>query len=276
MKQTTSWRDLAIAVYKAPSDSRIYGIYDVDVTNVMEYIARKRDTGVHLTITHFMTAALARTLYEDLPDINCYVQRGRLRFREDANVFLAVSIEGGKGMTGMVVPKTQTLSASQIAEYVQTHAARKRAGDESGPFAAKGILAKIPWPFRRPLFLLIKWWIFEMGLPFPFLKISPDPFGSIMITNIGGYGLAYGMVALFPIGKLPAVATMGAVTEKAVVIDGEIKIRKMLPLTGTFDHRIVDGAQAGALSRGVETRLAHPELLDQPNPPSTDPTASNS
>jgi len=87
-----------------------------------------------------------------------------------------------------------------------------------------------------------------------------------MVTNIGSFGLSYGMVALFPIGKIPAVVTMGKIEEKAVVIDGEIKIRKMLPLTGTFDHRIVDGAQAGVLTMGVVNRLKDPKKLDSPNP----------
>jgi hypothetical protein len=55
-----------------------------------------------------------------------------------------------------------------------------------------------------------------------------------MITNIGTFGLSYGMVALFPIGKIPAVITMGKIEENPVVIDGEIKIRKMLPLDRHF------------------------------------------
>ena len=262
---TTAWRKLAIAVYKQPVDSRIYGIFDADVTEIVNYIEEQKKIGRNLTITHFVTAAVARALYEDVPDINCFVRRGHVVFRKDADVFVTVNIEG-KDMTGLIVRKAQDLSVGEIAEIIREGARKKRNGEESGTFASKGILSKIPWPFRRMLFVLIKFWIFDLGLPFPFLNIPADPFGSIMVTNIGTFGLSYGMVALFPIGKIPAVVTMGKIEEKPIVIDGEIKIRKMLPLTGTFDHRIVDGAQAGALTESAMRHLNNPRKLDQPNP----------
>ncbi len=265
LHKTNSWRDLAIIAYKAPSDSKIYGTFDADVTEVVKYIEKKRKEGIRLTITHFVTAALARTLYEDIPDINCFIRRGKVVMREDANVFIAVSVGEGKEMSGLVIPKTQELSATEISKIITEGAVKKRKGKESGVFAAKDIISKIPHLLRRPVFLFIKWWIVDLGLYMPFLKIPPDPFGSIMLTNIGTLGLTTGMVALFPIGKLPAVIAMGKIEKKPVVIDDEIKIRSILPLTGTLDHRIVDGAQAGVLAKGAIGRLQKPEELNKPN-----------
>jgi len=263
-----SWRRLAIATYTAPKDSRIYGTFEVDVTPVMEFIAARKQEGIKLSITHFVCAAVARTLYEDIPEINCFVRRGKMVPRQDSDVFVSINVDQ-REMTGTVLRKCQELSVYEIAEQLQRAAEEKRSGVESGAFAAKDLLSKVPWPFRRWLFLLIKWWIFDLGLPFPFLKIQPDPFGSIMVTNIGTFGLQYGMVALFPIGRLPGVVTMGRVMEKPVVIDGKICIRSMLPLTGTFDHRIVDGAQAGILANCAIRRLQNPEELARPNKPVT-------
>jgi len=262
---TSAWRKLAIAVYGAPKEGKIYGTYEVDVTEMVKYIQQKKKEGKRLTVTNFAVAAMARTLYEDIPDINCFVRRGRLVYREDADVFVTVSIKKGKGMTGLIVPKAHELSVSEIADYMTTYVERKRQGKESGAFAAKDVVAKIPWPFRRPIFLFIKWWVFDLGFKLPFLNMPRDPFGSIMLTNIGTFGLSTGMVALFPIGKLPAVVTMGKIAEKPVVVDGKVQVRSMLPFTGTFDHRIVDGAQAGKLAMGAKQRLANPQELDQPN-----------
>jgi len=271
---TTSWRKLAIGTYAAPKDSRIYGTFDVDVTEVLKYIETRRKAGIRMTITHFMAAALARTLYEDIPEINCFVRRGHVVARQDANVFITINVGGG-GMTGMILKKCQELSASEIGELVRKKSTEKRAGVEEGAFAARDSVANIPWPFRRPIFLFIKWWIFDMGLPFPFLKIPPDPFGSIMLTNIGTFGLQYGFPALFPIGRLPCVIAMGTLTKKPVVIDNEIQIRDILPVGGTFDHRIMDGYQGGVLASGAMRRLQHPEDLDRPNLPSMDVEESN-
>ena len=71
------------------------------------------------------------------------------------------------------------------------------------------------------------------------------------------------MTALMPAAKVPAVIVLGKVEEKPVVRQGEIVIRTILPLTGTFDHRIVDGAQIGKLARGIKRNFRKVEWLDQ-------------
>jgi len=66
--------------------------------------------------------------------------------------------------------------------------------------------------------------------------------GTITITNVGPIG----GTGLIPTINYPEVAIlgMGRLKEKPVVRNGEIVIRKILPLTLAFDHRIADGAQA--------------------------------
>ena len=79
------------------------------------------------------------------------------------------------------------------------------------------------------------------------------------ITNIGGYG---GIFAT-PIINYPeaAILATGKIQEKPVVIDGEIKIRKVLPLSITFDHRLMDGATVAMFLKTVSTHLEDPGLL---------------
>lgn len=67
--------------------------------------------------------------------------------------------------------------------------------------------------------------------------------GTITITNLG----AYGSVDWFtPIINPPesAIIGIGRIKEQPVVHEGEIKIRSMMGLSLTFDHRIIDGAPA--------------------------------
>ena len=88
-------------------------------------------------------------------------------------------------------------------------------------------------------------------------------FGSFIVSDIGSFGLTTGMAALFPAAKIPAVIIMGKMEQKPVVRDGEIVIRTILPLTGTFDHRIVDGMQIGKLGRAIHRNFARPEWLNE-------------
>ena len=77
--------------------------------------------------------------------------------------------------------------------------------------------------------------------------------GTFTITNVGPLG----GTAMLPTINYPEVAilAMGKVHEKPVVRDGEIVIRKMLPLTLAFDHRVADGADAARFVTGI-VRLA--------------------
>lgn len=83
--------------------------------------------------------------------------------------------------------------------------------------------------------------------------------GTFTITNIGPLG----GTALMPTINYPEVAilAMGKVQDKPVVRDGEIVIRKILPLTLAFDHRIADGADAARFVAELVRQLSDPNLL---------------
>jgi len=83
--------------------------------------------------------------------------------------------------------------------------------------------------------------------------------GTFTITNIGPLG----STVLIPAINYPEVAIlgMGKMQEKPVVRDGEIVIRKILPVTLAFDHRIADGADAARFTSGIARRLSDPKLL---------------
>ena len=258
----TPWRKTATAIYGPPRDGKIFGTIEVDVTNALEYIERQRETGVHLTITHLITSSLARALANDVPEINCYVRRGRIIPREHADVAVAVKLTSGTGVGVVCIRKAEQKSLSDLAEEIHRRADAHRAGDEERVSSSKMFFERIPWPFRRPIIRIITWLVYEVGITIGPFRASHHPFGSVVLTNVGTLGLSTGMLALFPPARLPAAIATGKMEEKPVVRDGKIVIRTILPVTGTFDHRIVDGEQAGKLAAAVIRYLDNPELID--------------
>ncbi|UCE60464.1 MAG: 2-oxo acid dehydrogenase subunit E2 [Phycisphaerales bacterium] len=83
--------------------------------------------------------------------------------------------------------------------------------------------------------------------------------GTFTITNIGPLG-GTGMIPTINYPEV-AILAMGRVQEKPVVVDGEIVVRKMLPLTLAFDHRIADGAEAARFVSDIVRRLSDPNAL---------------
>jgi pyruvate dehydrogenase E2 component (dihydrolipoamide acetyltransferase) len=89
-------------------------------------------------------------------------------------------------------------------------------------------------------------------------KLSLDDFqGSCMtITNLGGIG----GTSFTPIVNSPEVAILGVSrsTMEPVYIDGEFVPRNMMPLSLSYDHRAIDGADGARFTRWICTALEHP------------------
>jgi pyruvate dehydrogenase E2 component (dihydrolipoamide acetyltransferase) len=83
--------------------------------------------------------------------------------------------------------------------------------------------------------------------------------GTFTVTNIG----ALGGTGAIPIINYPEVAILGVARgrEEAVVRDGTIVPRLLLPLSLTFDHRVADGADGARLASAIVRRLEHPDEL---------------
>lgn len=259
----TPWRVTSAAIYTTPTDSRVYGTLDIDVTRAKRFLEKKRAAGVKITMTHLATAVLARAVAFDVPEMNCFIRRGAVVGRERLDVMVPISVGGDSGVTAAIVRDAHVRTVSSIAEEVRDKAASGRSGVETKAVQNKYLLNRIPWPFRRPAFRFLKWITVDMGIEIKALGLSAHSFGSFVVSDIGSFGLNTGMTALMPAAKIPAVIVLGKVEEKPVVRQGEIVIRTVLPLTGTFDHRIVDGMQIGKLARGIKRNFRKPEWLDE-------------
>jgi 2-oxoisovalerate dehydrogenase E2 component (dihydrolipoyl transacylase) len=82
---------------------------------------------------------------------------------------------------------------------------------------------------------------------------------TITVTSLG----ALGGLAATPVINYPEVAIIGVnrIAERPVVRDGQVVIRKMMNLSSSFDHRIVDGWAAASFIQRVKHDLEQPALL---------------
>jgi pyruvate dehydrogenase E2 component (dihydrolipoamide acetyltransferase) len=77
--------------------------------------------------------------------------------------------------------------------------------------------------------------------------------GSMTITSLGGIGGSF----FTPIINFPEVAILGIgkSQKKQILIDGKFQIRTMLPLSLSYDHRIIDGAEAARFNNDLKENL---------------------
>jgi len=83
--------------------------------------------------------------------------------------------------------------------------------------------------------------------------------GTFTITNYGAIGGIFGT----PIINYPEVAILGVgkIKDMPVVREGKIEIRKILNLSLSFDHRVVDGAEAARFLNTVISHIEDPDLI---------------
>jgi 2-oxoglutarate dehydrogenase E2 component (dihydrolipoamide succinyltransferase) len=198
-------------------------VMEVDVTAIArlreaskaDFLARE---GVKLTYLPFFAKAAIDALKLH-PKLNAAIDtdKGEVTYYDRENIAFAVDTE--KGLLTPVVKEAGDLSIAGLAKKIADVAERTRTN-----------------------------------------KITPDELsgGTFTITNLGSFG------ALFdtPIINKPQVAILGpgAVVKRPVVIDdpnlGEtIAVRHMVYVSLTYDHRLVDGADAGRFLQEVKKRL---------------------
>ncbi len=261
-KFNTPWRLVASTVFGPPKSGKLYGTMDIDITETDKYIASERKAKRKITITSVTIAAIAQTLAEDTPEINCFIRRGRIIPRDYIDVSTAVLLRGGEAMSSVIIKDADKKSVLDIAMELRDRALNARQGDEDEAMNSKHALSKIPWPFRKWVYLIIRFIIYGLGLKIKSLGISEKSFGSIIVSNVGSIGLTNSFPALMPMAKLPAVIAIGKIEKRPVVIKDKIEIRTILAGSAAFDHRLVDGIQIAKFVKGVIRRIQHPELME--------------
>ena len=91
------------------------------------------------------------------------------------------------------------------------------------------------------------------------LSIEDLQAGTFTISNGG----IYGSMLSTPIINPPQSGVLGMhnIVERAIVVNGEIKIRPVMYLALSYDHRIIDGKEAVSFLKGIKENLEEPEKL---------------
>ena len=208
------------AVISLQTTAQLTTVVEVDVTRVAQFRQAKKDeflakTGNKLSFLPFFALAAAEAL-RSYPIINAVVDGDSITYPATENISIAVDTE--RGLLTPVLRDAGDKSLSQISGEIADLAARTRDN-----------------------------------------KLTPDELGggTFTLTNTGSRGALFDTPLVF----LPQVAILGtgSVVKKPVVISGpegdSIAVRSTVYLALSYDHRIVDGADAARFLTQVKQRL---------------------
>lgn len=257
-------RKLAIATWSAPQEGNIYGKLTVDATQALADLdfVRQR-TGEHVTVTHLVGKAVSMALAQ-APTLNGRVVLGRYIPFPTVDMAFLVALENGQDLAKAKVCQVDQKPLSDIARELRERVGRLRDGKDSDFEKSKGAIRAMPMWLLKRMVSLTGYLAGGLGMTIKALGVEPFPFGSCIVTSVGMFGLDEGFVPPTPFARVPLYILVGAVREQPKVENGALVIRPHLTITGTIDHRFVDGAQLGVLAKVVRSYLEDPWQLEPP------------
>jgi len=212
--------------------SNVHGLVEFDVTEARQRIRTiEEETGEQLSFTAFVVCCLARAI-DDHPDINAYRDwRGRVHVYDevDVNVLVETTVDGERIGVPHVVRGADERSLRSIHDEIRT----AQASPDPTALSRLGRMAlRLPGFVRRLVWRLPQW----------FPRRWKDMAGTVAVTSVGMFGRGGGW-AVSPTNYTLQL-TVGGISRKPRLVDGELTTREFLDLTVTFDHDVVDGAPA--------------------------------
>ena len=225
VEQTTRLRRVIAErmVHSLHVSAQLTSVVEVDVTKISSLRNKVKESfaareGVKLSFLPFFAKASVEALKE-FPIVNATISADATQIAYSDAVHLAVAVDTPRGLLVPVIRDAGDLTIAGLAQKIQDVANRTRDN-----------------------------------------KVTPDELsgGTFTLTNTGSRGSLFDT----PIINQPQVAILGtgAVVKRPVVIKGEdgsdqIAIRQMVYLALTYDHRLVDGADAARFLSAMKLRL---------------------
>ena len=125
VENASSFRRMAAAMWRAPSDPSIHGQMDVDATPALAFLHEHTEaTGVKLTVTHLVARAVALAL-RDQPELNGKVRYwGKLEQRATVDVFVTIATEGNRDLSGARIDRADEKPLAELAREIAHRAGR--------------------------------------------------------------------------------------------------------------------------------------------------------
>lgn len=255
----SGWRNVAIGTWRAAKDPSVYGVLELPVGKAREYLAEvAAASGERVTITHFLGKAVAESMRRH-PEVNAILRFGRLYPRRHVTLFFQVATDlDGRDLSGVTVRDVEDKSVADIAAEMNRRVQAVRAQTDRTYTQMKSLMARLPGWLTGTVLDLASLIQYGFNLWSPLLGTPKDPMGSVMITNVGSFGLEFAFAPLVAYSKVPIVITQCAIKDQVVAQSGKVEIVPMLRLCVTFDHRLIDGAHAAKLSRAMTAIFADP------------------
>jgi len=236
----------------------------IDLTNALKYLEEKKAIpGNRVTLFSLFMSTLVRMMAMR-PELNNFIAGYRLYRRERIDIGFVIKKEfsdsGGEATIRVDFPPSSTIF--EITDRLYDRVEQTRS---SGSSADKTIrkLTRIPRSFTRMFMALLRFLNYHGWVPKDLVDSDPN-FASAFVANMGSIKGNAPFHHLNNWGTGSLFITIGAMEDRAIVIDNEVVIRKCVDLAFTVDERIADGFYFMKSINLMKEILSEPSVLEVP------------
>lgn len=248
-------------------DADVFINTGIDVTNLVEYINKKKKEGYKYTYFHAFVLALAKTIY-NRPKLNRFIQNRHMYEHTDVVIAFVAKVDfeddAKELMLQIPISPDETLDslANKIKDKVEKIRDKKKEKSEKGANSAVDTIGKMPNIVRIPLVGLLKFMDQKGILP---MSLQEDDiyFSSAIVTDIGSLKCDSIYHNNTNFGNCSSITAIGEIRDKLVIVDGKEKKIKSCNFGINFDERIADGFYLIKSFKLLEYILNNPDLLEE-------------
>ncbi|MBR6136838.1 MAG: 2-oxo acid dehydrogenase subunit E2 [Bacilli bacterium] len=268
VKDFNGMNQIAIDLKPQRCVSDVYINMKMDMTNVIDYLDKKKKEGEHITLFHAIVTAVGMVFY-NRPYLNRFVQDRHIFEHKYVDISFVAKVAFNDTAEEMMiiirVDEDDNLETISKKIYDKVHGVRDKDKkvEKKGANGIIDVLAGLPNPIRIPIVGLLKWMDRKGCLPD---SICQDNlyYSSIILSNLGTLGSNAIFHNITDFGNSSGLATIGEVRDEEVLIDGKKEIRKRCEFGINLDERIADGYYFVRSVQLLQYIFDHPELLEQP------------
>lgn len=264
----TGMQQICIDLKPNRCDADVYINQKIDVTNLMEYLAKKKEEGTHITFFHAIVTAIGKVFY-NRNKLNRFVSNRHIYEHNDIVIsFVAkVSFDDHSEEMMIMIPINPNDTIYTISEKIKNKVDKVRKTEKvkkEGANDAIDIVGKLPNIIRVPIVGLFKW-CDQKGILPSFLVKDNLYYSSIILSNLGSVkcGAIYHNLTTF--GTCSSLATIGEIKPEEIITEsGKKETKKLCEFGINLDERIADGYYMAKSVKLLQYIFDNPELLENP------------
>lgn len=260
IKNLSGLSQICIDLKPRRCDSDVYINQEMDVTNLVKYMEKKKKEKEKISYFHAFVTAFGKTYY-NREKLNRFVANRHIYEHNDVVMsFVAkVTFDDKSEEIMVMVPIEETDNIFTISEKIKSKVdgIRNKKDAKAGANNAIDFFGKLPNILRVPAVGFFKW-LDQLGLlPKEFVKDNLY-YSSLILSNLGsiGCGAIYHNINNF--GTCSGLATIGEIKEK--LVDG--KKRYVVDFGVNLDERIADGYYFVKSLKLLQYIFDNPKLLE--------------